>query len=355
MVQEVSGLNLAAASLVTFAGVVSAVLTAGMRSYAGSRSILDQPNHRSAHAAPMPRGGGVALVAATLSALWIACLLGWVPARVSIALTGGGLAVAAIGWVDDLRGASVRARLLVHALAAAWALAWLGGLPEVRAGESVLTLGWSGTALALVGVVWATNLYNFMDGADGFAGTEALMAAGVGGLLLAGVGAWELALVSFIVASASAGFLVWNWPPAKIFMGDVGSGFLGHTLAVLAIASERMSGVSLLTWLIVLGVFVFDATVTLFRRLGRGDPVAAAHAQHAYQRVVAKTRSHASVTAGLIAVNLGLAGIATWHSTRPQHALKAMLAAFAMLLVVYLGVEAFAADSRTGATDAGRS
>jgi len=342
VVQEVGRLTPAAALLVVLAGVVSAILTARMRSYAASRSILDEPNHRSAHQAPMPRGGGVALVAAILSAVLIACLAGWVPARICIALTGGGLLVAAIGWVDDLRGASVRLRLLVHAVAAAWALAWLGGLPELRAGESVVALGWAGTGLALLGIVWATNLYNFMDGVDGFAGTEALMAAGVGGILLAGVGAWPLALVCFIVASASAGFLVWNWPPAKIFMGDVGSGFLGHTLAVLAIASERMADVSLLTWLIVLGAFVFDATVTLVRRLGRGDPVFAAHAQHAYQRVVAKTRSHVSVTGGLIAINLALAAIAAWHATRPQHALPAMLGAVAMLAAVYLCVEIFA-------------
>lgn len=344
----------AATLLVVLAGLVAAVLTARMRSYAASRSILDQPNHRSAHRAPMPRGGGVAIAAAILSAVVIACLAGWVPPSICIALVGGGLLVAAIGWVDDLRGASVRLRLLVHAVAAAWALAWLGGLPDLRAGESVVVLGWAGTALALLGIVWATNLYNFMDGVDGFAGTEALMAAGVGGILLAGVGAWPLALVCFIVASASAGFLVWNWPPAKIFMGDVGSGFLGHTLAVLAIASERTADVSLLTWLIVLGVFVFDATVTLFRRLGRGDPVFAAHAQHAYQRVVAKTRSHVSVTTGLIVINLALAAIAVWHTTRPEQALPAMLTALGTLAAVYLYVEIFAAGSPPRAGDEGR-
>lgn len=345
----------AAISLVVLAGVVSAVLTTMMRRYSASRSILDQPNHRSAHTAPMPRGGGVAIVAAVLSAVTIACLAGWVQPRLCAALVGGGLLVAAIGWVDDLRGASVRLRLLVHAVAAAWALAWLGGLPDLRVGEGVVGLGWLGTALALLGVVWATNLYNFMDGVDGFAGTEALMAAGVGGILLAGVGAWQLALVCFIVAAASAGFLVWNWPPAKIFMGDVGSGFLGHTLAVIAIASERASDISLLTWLIVLGVFVFDATVTLFRRLGRGDPLFAAHAQHAYQRLVARTRSHASATAGLIAMNLLLATIAAWYTVRPQHALPVMLTALAMLLAAYLFVELFAAPAPTRERDEGRS
>ena len=325
--------------LIGLSGVASAALTGLMRRYALRRQILDTPNHRSAHSRPTPRGGGLAIAVTIVVAGGIAAAAGWVPVRAWAAIAGGGMLVAAIGWIDDLRGASVRVRLLVHFAAAAWALAFLGGLPGMRVGDGGIALGWAGTLLAVVGIVWATNLYNFMDGLDGFAGTEAVMSAGVGGLLLTANGSAPLATLAFLIAAASAGFLAWNWPPAKIFMGDVGSGFLGYTLAVLAVASERMNGVPLIAWLILFGAFFFDATVTLFRRLLRGEAVWAAHFEHAYQRGLTARRSHADITISLIVVNAALAAAAAWMVFRPASWGAAVLTALALLVAVYLVVE----------------
>ena len=185
---------------------------------------------------------------------------------VAAAFIGGGGLVALVGWLDDRRGVHAAVRAVVHCVAAGWAVYLVGGLPSYSTGTEHVHLGAIGGLLAVLGIVWATNLYNFMDGIDGIAGGQALCAGVFGGALLLLSGSAGLASVAFLVAAATAGFLAWNWAPAKIFMGDVGSGFLGFTFGALAVASENDGGVPLLLWVLLLGVFVVDATVTLLRR-----------------------------------------------------------------------------------------
>ncbi len=287
-------------------------LTALVRFYALKKSILDIPNERSSHSVVTPRGGGLAVAATFIFALLFIAAFEIVSVNVAVALVGGGLMIAAIGWIDDKNSVSPRLRLVVHFLAAIWALYWLGGFTRVDIGFTTVHLGWVGSVIAAVGIVWMINLYNFMDGIDGIAGTEAISVALGVGVLLFWTGSAGLAWVCIILALAVGGFLVWNWPPARIFMGDVGSGFLGYVFAVLAIISEISYAVPLIVWLLLLGVFIADATITLFKRLARGEKLSQPHRTHVYQLATQVGYSHKQVTLVVLFINimLGMAAIA---------------------------------------------
>jgi Fuc2NAc and GlcNAc transferase len=284
--------------------LASVLVTAMLRSYLLSRKVLDIPNERSSHSIPTPRGGGVSIVLAFLLAvLWfiergvVAGSLGW-------ALVGGGLTVALGGFLDDRFHLPARVRVLVHFAAAGWALWQLNGMGPLHLGSIVWDWGWFGQFLAVVGLVWMINLYNFMDGIDGIAGVEALCVSGSGALLLAWSGLAGLSSASMALTAASAGFLVWNWPPAKIFMGDAGSGFLGFVFGVLAIASAKEKPWLLWPWLILLSVFIVDSMLTLLRRLIAGERWYEAHCTHGYQHAARQHGSHLKVTLAVAAINL---------------------------------------------------
>lgn len=299
-----------------FAGAAalgSLALTGLVRRYALARALLDVPNARSSHTVPTPRGGGIAIAGVVLGGALLLALVGALPGRVATALVGGGALVAWIGWRDDRRHVPAPLRAAAHAAAALWAVAWLGGLPTISLGAATVPLGGAGWAVAVVGVVWCVNLYNFMDGIDGIAGTEALTTAGAMGAVLLAAGHGALGTVALLVAGAAAGFLYWNWAPARIFMGDAGSGFLGYVLAVLALAAENAGAVpaiALLTAL--LAVFVVDATLTLLRRMARGERWSQAHRSHAYQRAVQSGLSHTQVTLTVLAANV-LFAVLAWR------------------------------------------
>lgn len=303
------------AAILCLAFVSSLLMTAVVRRYA-LRALLDVPNERSSHVRPTPRGGGLAVGVVFLSAVALLAMLDILPAPLSAALIGGGLLVAGVGWVDDHRPVAVRWRILVHFAAALWAVFCLGGFPSISLGQITLPLGWLGHVLAVIGVVWLINLYNFMDGIDGLAAGEAVTVALAAAGLLWLSGAVELALVTALFAAACGGFLWWNWPPATIFLGDVGSGLLGYCFAVLALASEKAAAVPLMVWMILLAVFVLDATFTLLNRVIRGEKWYNAHRTHAYQRLIQLGFSHARVTSGVLLVNLVLLAPIAWLVAR---------------------------------------
>src|SRR2546429_3097017 len=257
------------------------------------RGTLDVPNSRSSHITATPRGGGLAIVLAASVALGMLALAGAIGAPLLWVLIGGGGVVALVGFADDRRPIAAGARLVVHLGAAVWAVFWLGGLPAIALNQHVVHLGWAGDLLAVLATVWVLNLFNFMDGIDGIAVSEAVFVTG-GALLpltLWGVSG-EVSAASLTVGAASLGFLPWNWPPAKIFMGDVGSGYLGYVIAALVLAAVQHSPVIAWIWLILGGVFFVDATVTLIRRVLRGERVYVAHRTHAYQWLARRWGSH---------------------------------------------------------------
>ncbi|HBC32310.1 MAG TPA: glycosyl transferase family 4 [Clostridiales bacterium] len=315
--------------------LLSYFLTNLVRKYAIEQSILDIPNERSSHSIVTPRGGGLAVAATFIFSLVFMAALEIVSVNVVIALVGGGLMIAAIGWIDDKNSVSPRLRLLVHFLAAFWALYCLDGFTQIDMGFTTIHLGWAGSVIAMVGIVWMINLYNFMDGIDGIAGTEAINVAFGAGVLLFWTGSAGLAWVCVILALAVGGFLVSNWPPARIFMGDVGSGFLGYVFAVLAIISEKSSSIPLIVWLMLLGVFITDATITLFRRMARGEKLSQPHRTHVYQLAVQAGYSHKQVTLVVLFINimLGIAAVAAVQFR--GYLLWIVLATFMLLTTVH--------------------
>jgi UDP-N-acetylmuramyl pentapeptide phosphotransferase/UDP-N-acetylglucosamine-1-phosphate transferase len=261
------------------------------RRYALRASLLDHPGERRAHAVATPRGGGIAIVAAVMPVLAMLCLADARARSTFLPLAAGWLLVAGIGWCDDHRPLPAGLRLAVHAVAAAL-LAW--ALLASGAGATVAALGFF---LALVLV----NVWNFMDGIDGLAASQALVAA-LAYALFAGSG--PVAWLGVALAAACAGFLPFNLPRARIFLGDVGSGALGYLLAALAAlclpAAGWMQAPLLALPLLVFGV---DASLTLARRILRGERWWEAHAQHAYQ-AEARRRGHGAVTAAFLACTL---------------------------------------------------
>jgi Fuc2NAc and GlcNAc transferase len=291
-----------------FAFLASAVtwaFTGFLRQYALKKNLVDIPNERSSHTTPTPRGGGVAFVVSFLAALPVLTGFGLVSSSLCLALWGAGCIVAVTGFLDDHGHIAARWRLLVHFTAAAWGLYWLGGFPAPVIFGHVSALAWLGNIIAAIFIVWLLNLYNFMDGIDGLASVEAITSCCGGALII-----WLVTpdstgwMLPVMLASTVSGFLFWNFPPARIFMGDAGSGFLGIVLALLSVQSAWVDGRLFWVWLILLGVFIVDATVTLCRRIARGEKFYEAHRSHAYQYASRLFGAHLPVTLAVGLINI---------------------------------------------------
>nr|WP_314531345.1 glycosyltransferase family 4 protein [uncultured Pseudomonas sp.] len=283
---------------------LSAVLTGGIRRYAISRSLIDVPNSRSSHTVPTPRGGGVAIVLTFLLFVPIFGMTGYLEWPVIWCIVGTGAGVAALGFLDDHGHIAARWRLLGHFLCGGWALYWLGGLPPLEFWGAAIDLQWFGVILSAFYLVWLLNLYNFMDGIDGLASVEAICAC-VGVCIVYWLtGFTALIGPPLLLALAVGGFLIWNFPPARIFMGDAGSGFLGVMLGVLSLYAAWKAPFFFWVWLVLLGVFIVDATYTLLSRLLQGRRVYEAHRSHAYQHAARKAGSHLAVTGVVAAINV---------------------------------------------------
>jgi Fuc2NAc and GlcNAc transferase len=320
--------------LVSLVFFTSWVLTLCLLRYAFSSSLLDVPNERSAHSTPTPRGGGVAVVVSFLISLFLVTQLNLLEVNTLWSLLGAGLFVAIIGFADDHGHIAARWRLLGHFIAAGWALYWLGGLAPVEIFGVILYLGWVGNFLALIYLVWMLNLYNFMDGIDGLASAEAISVC-LGMCLIYWLGAnVSLGWAPLLLAAAVTGFLWWNFPPAKIFMGDAGSGFIGLTLGIISLEAASQKPALLWSWIILLGVFIVDATWTLVFRLLKGEKVYQAHSSHGYQHA-ARRFGHTRVTMGVVVINIAyLLPISILVALDKLGGILGLLIAFAPLVVI---------------------
>ncbi len=321
---------------------LATILTAVIRRYCLTHGLLDVPNARSSHQVATPRGGGLAIVIAVTLGLLLLRWTGAIGDALLLALGGGGTAVAAVGYWDDRYRLPARLRLAVHVLAALWALVCLGGLPPLVFADREIDLGWTGNVLALLGIVWTLNLFNFMDGIDGIAASEALFV--VLGAVIASVltgHSNDIAAAALVIGAACLGFLPWNWAPARIFMGDVASGYLGFLIAVMALAHAGEDHAAIWVWLILGAAFFADATVTLVRRALRGERLHEAHRSHAYQWLARRWRSHGRVAATFLAINLaGLLPVAILAVLHPSWAGTLVLA-----VLIPLSIGAVAAGS----------
>jgi Fuc2NAc and GlcNAc transferase len=296
-----------AAAMLVATLLAALALTSWTRRTALRRGLLDRPNERSSHSQPTPRGGGLAIVIGNSLAVGAFALLGFVDGALASVLIGGGLLVAAVGFLDDRRSLPPGARFLAHVGAAVLAVRLLGGMPAVRFAGHVQAFGAWGDAAAVVAVVWVLNLFNFMDGIDGIAASEAVFITAAGGALALGcAGDPAAGWAAFALCAATLGFLRWNWPPAKIFMGDVGSAYLGYAIAVIGLAAGRGAPSAVPVWLALGGLFFADATITLFARLARGERIHLPHRDHGYQRLAVRWGAHRPVTLLFMAANLVL-------------------------------------------------
>ena len=289
----------------SLAGLVLACgLTGLMRRYALAAQLFDTPNDRSMHTVPTPRGGGVAIVV-SFAALAVGLqLLRALPPGLLTAMLGCGGLVAVVGYMDDRRPLPARWRFMAHTAAAIGLLWVLPSIPPVPVFGVAIDLGWFGPGLAALYVVWMINLFNFMDGIDGIASVEVITTT-LGGALLwwwtGGNSGWVAAVV---FAGCAAGFLIWNFPPAKIFMGDAGSGFVGLMVALLSLWCGQANPVLFWSWFILIGCFMVDATTTLVRRVRRGERFFEAHRAHAYQYASRRAGRHLPVTLAVAAITL---------------------------------------------------
>ncbi len=317
--------------------LASALITAGLRRLFVQHGLIDLPNARGSHKVPVPRGGGVGIVVAFLSAVCWFLEKRLIPDRLAWALIGGGLAIAIVGFLDDRFKLARWPRLVVHSLAAAWAIWCLDAMRNAQSGGGSDLSAWVRRFAAFVALVWLTNLFNFMDGIDGLAGMEAACVSGLGASLLLRNGLLSGAQLTLLLCAASLGFLVWNWPPAKIFMGDVGSGFLGFTLGTLAIFFSKTNSTLVWPWLILLAAFVVDATVTLFHRMFMRARWYEAHRSHAYQHAAEAFGSHAKVTLAVAAINIGWLFPLAWAASHDSQAAP-IFAVVAVIPLVYLAL-----------------
>lgn len=284
---SVNWIHWSLAALLLFS--LSVITTHAVKILCIKKNILDIPNQRSAHHIPVPRGGGLSFVILFYAALTVLYFNHIILLSTLLSLLGG-LAVATIGYVDDLFRVKARWRAFIHVLSAVWGLSFL----ELSPLEFLF---------AVFLVTWFINLYNFMDGIDGLAAVEAVfVSAAMSGILLL-QGIFGIAFICFVLCFLLLGFLAHNWSPAKIFMGDVGSGFLGYVFGILMWTTNTQYHVSFLVWSILLSVFIIDSSNTLMRRMFKKEVWWLPHRDHLYQQFTRSGNTHQSITLAIFAIN----------------------------------------------------
>lgn len=308
--------------------ILSLLLTWLVRKWAIHKSIIDHPNERSSHTIPTPRGGGLAIAISWFLGLIVLNFNGVIEAKLFWALMAG-LPLPLIGFIDDIYNLKPGIRSLIQFVSAILGVLVLGGLKYLNLGFITIDFIWILTPLAIIGVVWAINLFNFLDGTDGYCSMEAIFLYFALGLLISFQPAFGIAIASI------AGFLIWNWPKAKIFMGDVGSTLIGYNIAIFAIYLQNTQSFSLIVFLILSCLFWFDATFTLIRRIINKEKISTAHRKHAFQRIVQAGFSHQKLLWWQLIINILLLVIAIVSiKFYPQFLLIWLLAAIIILFIV---------------------
>lgn len=296
--------------------LVAVVVSKALLASRLSKAISDVPNERSLHVMPVPRVGGVGLMVGALAGWsWLGELPDW---RVAIPV----LLLFGVSMLDDARGMPVKVRLLVHMVAAAVLVAGIG-------------VSWVWGIVLVLLVVWMTNLYNFMDGSDGLAGGMALFGFGWYGAAALAQGAETFALVNLALSAAALGFLLFNFHPAKMFMGDAGSIPLGFLAAALGLLGWREGLWPLWYPVLVFSPFVLDASVTLFRRMLRGEKLSQAHRSHYYQRLVQMGWGHRDTALAEYALMFAAGACGLWAIGQGA---AAQLAVLSFWMMVYSGL-----------------
>lgn len=284
------------------------------------RSLVASVNERSSHTVPTPHGGGIAIAITWFIGLFYLFFIGQIEENLFYALLFGAV-ISIVSFFDDIYELSPKLRLIIQAIVAIGGLYFLGGFETLTFGIFDIQNPIFTNIFAFFMIIWFINLYNFLDGINGYAGSEALFLA-VAGFILFGGNHF------LVLAVAVLGFLYWNWNKAKIFMGDVGSTLLGYNIAIFTIYYANQEPTNFWIWIILFGVYWFDATLTLIRRKLNKERLSLAHKKHAYQRLTQVGWSHYKVTNYSIGLNILLFAIVYFISN--------IFASFIISLIVLL-------------------
>ncbi len=306
--------------------IASVLITWIVRMLALRANVIDNPNERSSHTIPTPRGGGLAFVAIWFIGMTIEFIANNVEQDLYFAMLSG-LLIVAVGVVDDIRNVSAKMRLAIQILASAAALYFLGGFQRLDFGFYVFENVYILTPIALIGFVWFINLFNFLDGIDGYVGIETVF-------IFLFIAVMFQDVYALLLSVAVAGFLVWNWQPAKIFMGDVGSTLIGFNVAICMTYYSNSEQLSVFIFLIITSVFWFDATLTLIRRWRNKENLGEAHCKHAYQRLTQSGFSHQKTSLLLLLTNALLGIFAYLAYIYSEYLMLFLLAAIILLSLI---------------------
>ena len=289
--------------------------------------IIDRPNERSLHVTPTVRGGGVVFILTWLVASGI--VLMFFPIEHAIEILAAIVLVASVSFIDDVKSLSAKQRFLIQIFAsglmihAFWPMDWLSAI------------------LMMYGALWAINHFNFMDGMDGFAAAQSIFVLLAYAILFQSLDMQADYWLSLLLSSAVAGFLLWNFPPARIFMGDVGSATLGFIIFIFACRASHVGHVSLASWVMLNGLFLFDATVTLVRRLVAGEKWYQSHKTHAYQRLYQAGFTVRQILFGQLVTNLAIGAMSWMSYCHPDSATLMVVLEILLLTTLYLAMERY--------------
>ena len=274
----------------------SFVLTYFIKEHALKNALVAEVNERSSHTAPTPHGGGIAIALTWFAGITYLYFEHTIDPQLYYALMVG-VVISGVSYLDDLYELSAKVRLVVQAIVACLGLYFIGGFDEINLFLFSIQNQFLTNIFAFFMIVWFINLYNFLDGIDGYAGAEALFLALAGYILFGGVH-------FLVLAAAVLGFLLWNWHKAKIFMGDVGSTLLGYNVAIFTLYYANELSTNFWVWIALFGVFWFDATLTLIRRYKNKESLSTPHKKHAYQRLHQSGYTHDKVVLLAMGVNI---------------------------------------------------
>ena len=303
--------------------IASYILTFFIRRIAIKKKIIDIPNYRSSHQIPTPRSGGLAFTAVWYFGIIFLFLNKEINSDLFYALLSG-IILVVVSLLDDIYDLKPNIRIIAQFISVGLALYFIGGAKLIDLGFIKIESIWILTPIAFIGIIWFINLFNFMDGIDGYASMEAIFISSV-------LYFFTSQNYYIILIAALFGFLIWNWQPAKIFMGDVGSTFLGFNFGIFAVYNQNIESVSIIVFLIISSLFWFDATLTLFKRLKNKEKLTQAHKKHAYQRIVQYGFSHQKTVLSAIIGNIVLFILAYFSSLK----MYSVVFLFFVLLILY--------------------
>jgi len=284
--------------------ITSGIITGIIRRFSINNKLYDIPNKRSSHDIPIPKGGGVSIVITLLVTIVILFFSGMTDTDIFMSMIIGISIIAVTGLIDDYKNLPILARAIAYVIGAVLSIYFIGGLNYLSINNYNFHLSHFGYLLSVLFLVWLTNLYNFMDGTDGFAAIQTICVGLFCGLILYLSDNISLAIILFCLVSSTIGFLYWNWAPAKIFMGDVGSCTLGFLFGLLSIYTEKNGIISISVWLILLAPFIGDATYTLLKRIINREKWYKAHNSHAYQKLYQLEMPHKKLAVNLLIINV---------------------------------------------------